>query len=276
MTNTISFISANFVARQLDYNMTRGWGQGEKATSEYFRPIETFPERFETLLRDVRDMGFEAMDLWTAHLDPRWATKEHLGSARELLERYELTVPSLAGWFGSTLEEFEATCRVAGAVNCSLLGGSTSVVEKERGSLVETLKKHGLKLGIENHPEKSPAEMLAKIGDGGDGTIGTTVDTGWYGTQGYDAARAIEELGQTVFYVHLKDVLEVGEHNTSRYGRGIVPVKACVRALERIGYEGPIGIEHEPEHFDPTEDVKASFAMLREWLQQTEEKAAHG
>jgi len=39
------------------------------------------------------------------------------------------------------------------------------------------------------------AEMLAKIGDGEDGAVGTAVDTGWWGTHGYDAAQAIRELG---------------------------------------------------------------------------------
>ena len=37
-------------------------------------------------------------------------------------------------------------------------------------------------------------------------TIGATVDTGWWATQGYDPARAIEELGEHVVHVHLKDV----------------------------------------------------------------------
>ena len=34
MSNHISFISANFVARQLNYHMTEGWMQGDKATNQ--------------------------------------------------------------------------------------------------------------------------------------------------------------------------------------------------------------------------------------------------
>ncbi len=78
-------------------------------------------------------------------------------------------------------------------------------------------------------PKKPPAELLAKIGDGGEGTIGAAVDTGWFGTQGYDAAVAIEELRDHLVHIHLKDVLAVGAHETCRYGEGVVPIERCVR-----------------------------------------------
>lgn len=264
--NTVSFMTANYVARELDYNMTRGWGQGDKATNEALRPLEQFGDRFEMMLSDIQTMGFEAIDLWLAHLNPAWATRQHIEEARALLDKYGFPVVSFAGWFGSTMEEFEATCRLAVELNCQILGGSTSVLEKDRAGTVALLTQYGLKLGLENHPEKTPEEMLAKIGDGGDGTIGTTVDTGWYGTQGYDAAKALEWLAPYLFHIHLKDVLAVGAHDTCRFGQGIVPIQACVRTLQEIGYEGGISVEHEPEQFDPTQDVIASRQLLEEWM----------
>lgn len=266
MTQTLSFMSANFVARTLDYHMTRGWGEGDGATQAHFRPPETFGARFEEVLRDVRALGFGAMDLWTGHLNPEWATDVYVATARDLLRQYSLSVPSLAGWFGSSPDEFEATCKLASALNIPVLGGSTSGLEKDRPFVVETLERYNLKLGLENHPEKTPEEMLEKVGDTGGGRIGTAVDTGWYATQGYDAAQAIEALGAHVFHVHLKDVKEVGAHETCRLGEGIVPIERCLEAINRIGYMGPIAIEHEPELFDPSEDVRASLALVRDWL----------
>ncbi|MEX2540986.1 MAG: sugar phosphate isomerase/epimerase [Trueperaceae bacterium] len=262
----ISFMGANFVARQLDYRMTRGWGQGEKAASEYFCPIATFPERFAELLGDVRRLGFWAMDLWTGHLSPAWATEDHLRAARELLDEHGLSVPSLAGWFGSSGEEFEASCKIAAALGVPVLGGSTSMLDKDRQQVVERLKHHGLCLGLENHPEKTPRELLAKIGDGGDGTIGATVDTGWFATQGYDAATALNELGDRLVHVHLKDVLAVGAHDTCRFSAGVVPLESCVRTLQRLGYRGALSVEHEPESFDPSDDSRASRELLEGWL----------
>jgi L-ribulose-5-phosphate 3-epimerase len=267
MANNISFMSANYVARQLDYHMTKGWMQGDRATNAYFQPRESFAERFEEILRDVRAMGFEAIDVWVAHLNWRWAGDEHVALARDLLARYDLPVASLAGGYGETREEFEAACKLARAIDTPILGGATPLLYTDRDFVVATLEAYDLKLAIENHPEKTAQEMLDKIGDGGRGRIGTTVDTGWYGTHGYDAARAIEELGEHVLHVHLKDVLAPGGHETCRYGRGCVPIQGCVQVLKEMGYSGYYSVEHEPEDYDPMEDCTANLAMLRQWLE---------
>ncbi len=266
-TNRISFITANYVARQIGFNMTEGWGQGDRATNEYFRPIETFAERFGKLLDDIRAMGFEAIDLWNAHLHWAWATEEHIASARDLLARHGLRVLSLAGGFGATPDELDRACKLAVAMDAPLLAGSTTLLSKDRAATVAILKQHGVRLAIENHPgEKTPADVLRQIGDGGDGMLGTAVDTGWWGTQGYDAAKAIEELWSHILCVHLKDVLAAGAHETCRFGRGVVPIEACVRTLQHMGYQGSYGIEHEPDHYDPSEDCRAVLQMLRGWL----------
>ncbi len=256
------------MARQVGYRMTEGWGQGDRATNDYFRPLETFPARFEQILTDIKALGFDMVDIWTAHLHWLWATPDHYATARDLLAKHNLQVASLAGGFGATPDEFDAACREAVAVGTTSLGGMTPMLADDREFVIDTLYKYKLKLAIENHPEKTPQEMLDKIGDGGDGTIGTAVDTGWYGTQGYDAAKAIEELGSHVFHVHLKDVRAVGAHDTCRYGQGVVPIEGCVQALKKIGYQGVITVEHEPDDHDPTEDIRASVAMLRGRLNQ--------
>ena len=264
--NTISFMSANYVARQLGYRMTAGWGEGERAASEYFRPLESFARRFEEIVHDVKRLCFTAMDVWTAHLAPAWATPEHIAIARDLLRQQGLTVPSVAGWFGSTEEEFEATCRVAAGLGAPVLAGSTSMLEKDREFVLECLERHDLRLGIENHPEKTPGELLTKVGDGGGGRIGVTIDTGWFATQGYDAAQAVNELAEHLLHIHLKDVREVGRHDTCRYAEGVVPLEACVRELRRADYRGAISVEHEPESFDPSEDCRLGREMLERWL----------
>ena len=156
-------------------------------------------------------------------------------------------------------------CELAVAFGSPVLGGNTSMLVKDRDFLVGTLKEYGLRLGIENHPE-TVEEMLEKIGDGAGGTLGTTIDTGWYGTQGIDAADAIERLAPHLFLVHLKDVREAGAHNTCRFGDGVVPVERCVHTLQAIGYGGSISVEHEPEHYNPLEEVGASLQMLKSWL----------
>ena len=260
-------MSANFVARELGYHMTEGWSQGDRAANEYFAPIETFAARFDQLLTAVRAMGFDAVDIWMGHLNWRWASDEHIAIARDLLARHRLTVTSLAGGFGATTEELDAACRLAIALGTTILGGGAPVYDVDRAGAIAVLRRHGVKLAIENHPGVlTPDEMLAALGDGAGGEIGTTVDTGWYGTAELDATRAIEQLGDHILHVHLKDVRAPGSHETCRYGRGCVPVEQCVDTLQKIGYRGAISVEHEPESFDPTEDCIANLAMLRAWV----------
>jgi len=259
-------MTANYVARQVGYNMTEGWRQGDETTNVYFKPLKTFTKRFSELISDVKNMGFKAMDLWTAHLNPSWATGGHLSIAKQLLINNNLKAVSLAGRFGNTQKEFEQTCKLAAAMKVEILGGSLPLLETNRDFVFVTLKKYGLKLAIENHAEKTPEEILIKIGDGRNSTIGTVVDTGWYATHNYDPVQAIEKLAGRIFHIHLKDIIAPGKHETCRYGQGCVPIKQCLRALRQIKYQGGISIEHEPEFFDPTEDCKANLFALRRWL----------
>ena len=258
--NQIAFVTANYVARETGWAM-HGWGHGDRATNDAFRPLETYGERLDELLGDVRELGFDAVDLWGAHLHPDWATPEHVAIAQELLAKHGLHVVACATWVGpSTIER---ACELATALGTTVIGGGASGDLRE---LAPALREHGVTLAIENHPERTPQEVLDKI-EQGDGTLAATVDTGWWGTQGYDAVQAIEELGSHVRHVHLKDVRAVGEpHDTCRWGEGVVDIEGCVRALLAAGYDGALTVEHEPEDHDPSEECRSMLAELREWL----------
>ena len=264
--NTISFMSANFVARQLNYHMTEGWGQGDRATNDYFRPIVTFAERFDAMLGEVAELGFHAIDIWTGHLNPIWATPDHVAIAKELLSKHNLQIASLAGGFGSTQAEFWRSCEIAIELGTNVLGGGSALLTTDRQSALDILEEHTVRLGIENHPEKTPQELLSKIGNDSRGLIAACVDTGWFGTQDYDAAQALSELKDHLLHVHLKDVLKAGAHETCRFGRGVVPIERCVQVLQQIGYRGAISIEHEPDEYDPRPDCAAGLKMLQTWL----------
>jgi sugar phosphate isomerase/epimerase len=260
--NPISFMTANYVAREVGFRMT-GWGHGETAVMVHFRPPETYPARFAEILDAICGAGFDHVDLWLPHLHPDWATPGQLEQANRLLAERGLGVSSLAGWFGATPEAFERCCRLAKAVGTRVLGGMTSLAWEDRPALERLLDSYDLLLAIENHPEKTPAELLEKIGGE---RIGACVDTGIWATQGYDAVQAIQELAPHIFHVHLKDVLHVGEHESCRYGRGIVPLERCVGLLREMGYTGGYSVEHEPHDYDPTPDVADSAELLRGWL----------
>jgi sugar phosphate isomerase/epimerase len=259
MTITISFLSANYVARELGYRMN-GWGEGDRATQDAFSPLETFAGRFDAILADVVALGFAAVDVWDGHLNPAWATDEHVDAAREALERRGLRVATYQAYVGT--DGLERACAIAGRLGAPVLSGNVPVADARLPSLLDA---HGLRFALENHPEPTPQLMLEKIGD--TPGVGVCVDTGWFGTQGYDAVRAIEELGDRIHQVHLKDVLHEGlPHETCRYGAGVVDIEGCVRALRGLGYRDAISVEHEPETFDPTDEIRVMREQVEGWL----------
>ena len=108
---TLSFMGANFVARELGYGAADEWGPFDVATNAAFEPLETYGARLDEILAIVASAGFEAMDMWLAHLNWRWATPEHVAIARDLLDRHGIRVVSLAGNFGETPSDLAAACR---------------------------------------------------------------------------------------------------------------------------------------------------------------------
>lgn len=263
--NNISFMTSNYVARPLGYHMTHEWIEGIRANTAYFQPLDTFAESFGAMLADIRALGFEAVDIWTAQLNWEWATDRHLQIARALLTEHALQVTSLAGSFGRTREHVTAACRVANAIGAPLLSGMTYLLATNRPVLIDLLHRYNLRLAFENHMEKTAAELLRKIAGGCD-VIGVALDVGWFATQRYSPPQAIKELSDQLFHIHLKDILVPGQHETCRFGLGCVPLQECVQQLQQSGFSGSISIEHEPANSDPGPDCQICLRMTQAWL----------
>jgi sugar phosphate isomerase/epimerase len=265
----ISFMSANYVARELGYGAADEWTPFDDATNAAFEPLETFPARIDELLGTIAGLGFDTIDLWFGHLNWRWATPAHVAHTREALARHGLRVVSLAGSVGATTDELASACRLANDLAVDLLAGVGEVVRRDRDGAASVLRAHGVRFGLENHPEKTPREVLDAIGDDAD-VLGAAVDTGWWATQSYDPVTAIDELSDRLFHVHLKDVEEPGTHVSCMHGDGCANITGCVDQLLAIDYVGPVSIEHEPYDRDPTEECVRMLARIRDQLAATE------
>lgn len=273
-----SFITANFVARPLGYRMDRGWGQGDQASNDWFAPLATFAERFDAMLGEIKALGFLSIDLWCAHLHWKWATLEHVAIARRLLAKHELAVRSYAAWVYGSLADLQGACRLCAELGIPVIAGQSDVLIRDRAAAVALLREHGVAYAWENHPEKNAAELLAQIGPGDEDVVGLALDTGWCGSADWDLLAAWSELAPRVMVVHLKDVkarraektgLEFVDrgHETCRLGEGKLPMKEFVSILKLSGFRGPISIEHEPEMYDPSNEIRESREVLERWWQ---------
>ena len=262
--NAISLNGSSFVGKQAQWS--KDWDGSVALINAYYQPLETFGQRFQEMLDDTKAIGADRLDLWTGgQLNWRWATPEHIHIADELLKQNGITIVGLGDEFGATQDEFVAACRMARGVGTTVLSGTVPLLTTDRASVIAILKEYGCKLALENHPEKTPSEMRHKIA-GGEGVLGTTVDTGWYATWGYDVPKAIRELKDVLWHVHVKDVLAGEEHVNVGYGKGIVPVEACLQALKDIGYSGVISVENHPVDHNPTEELIEGMALVKRAL----------
>lgn len=265
-TPRIGLNTASFVALPLAWNMAGGWGQGERASDEWFEPEATFEERFDQLLLRVTELDFDVVDLWTSHVHWWWGD-HHRSVARSLLERHGVRVATLTGWLGKTLDEFERACGHAAALGAPILGAGSAILDEHREEVLTLLEAHDLVLALENHPEH-PDALRSRVGTDAGGRLAVTIDTGWFATQGVDAADAIHKLAEHVRHVHLKDVRAAGEHEPCPFGEGVVPLERCVEALVAIGYDGVISLEQNAATYDPGPDCARYARTLRARLSE--------
>ncbi len=255
-------MTANFVSRQMGYRKMADWFEGQNSACDYFRPVETYEARLDALFKEIYDLGFQYIDLWVAHLHYSWDFENYLPVLKKLLDRYGFEIVSYAGGFGGTVEQFERACLLCASLNLGLLGGRTPLLFTERKEVVRLLKQHNVNLAFENHPEKTPKELIGKIGDGDQDCIGISLDTGWFASHGFDSAAAIRDLKKRIMHVHLKDVLEKGTHNCCAYGEGIVDIERCGNALKQFSYRHGISVEIEKEQGSPLADIRKSRDSL--------------
>src|SRR5262249_54145632 len=114
--------------------------------------------------------------------------------------------------------------------------------------------------------EKTPRELLARIGDYGE-VIGVTQDTGFWGEFGYDAVKATHELKDHLLHMHLKQVRQTADGwHTCAYDERVVDIPGVVNAVKENGNQGAVSVEHEPADEAPMPRVVRSAKLLREWL----------
>jgi sugar phosphate isomerase/epimerase len=249
MPAKIAFNTANLVARVTGYRYAGAeWGTQHDKTAAAMNERE-----WATICREIADAGYEAVEVWIAHCDPRFTDEKRARAWRKILDDNGLAPIGLAG---ALTDSSARICQWMGipATNGGYWGTSLDEVRR-------IVTATGLRCNYENHPEKSVEEIVGRIEGGGPG-IGLCVDTGWLGTNGINAVSAVRTLGPLVQHVHVKDVRAAGSHETCPLGAGCVGIAGAIRALKEADYQGWYSWEDEPEDRNPMEIARP----MREWI----------
>ena len=265
---TVSFITANYVARALRYASPPDWMANDAATVQ-----AASPDAFLQIVQDIVTAGFDAIDIWTAHC--HWLhhdRDDYLEQVKGFCSQFDLTITSYAGGFDAkTVDDVDRPFKFMKRLGAPLFAGGIRGMSSpaELCTVVnDACHRYNARWACENHPEKTIGELLARVDEGRHDRIGVALDTGWCGTQGMDvldATKCLIDLGK-LFIVHLKDVNAPGKHDTCTLGDGIVPCEKVVRYLVESNWQGNISIEHEPYDHDPTAEIETSLERVRQWL----------
>lgn len=152
--------------------------------------------------------------------------------------------------------------------------------------IMDSYRKLGIRFALEVHPTEiafdiaSTRRALKAIKN--HPSFGFNYDPSHLAYQGVDYIKFIDEFGDKIFHVHMKDVwwseapVEAGVFgghtefgSKGRFwdfrsvGRGNIRFEEIIRALNRIGYDGPLSVEWEDSGMDREHGAREACDYVR-------------
>jgi sugar phosphate isomerase/epimerase len=232
---------------------------------------------------------------------------EQKGLAVSALGYYPNPLHPDAGHREAVLEHLKKVIAAAGRMGVGLVntfcGGDAAQnvednwkeAEKVWPAIIAHARDNGVRIAFENCPmifsyDEWPAGhniayspyIWRRMFDAWGDRIGINFDPSHLIWQMIDQGRFIREFGERFRHVHAKDLmidrdglyergimsLGIGWQVPRMPGLGEVDWSGFFSALYRVGYDGPVVIEHEDRRFEGTdENVKRGFLLARDVLQ---------
>ncbi|MER3408601.1 MAG: AP endonuclease [Thermoleophilia bacterium] len=158
-------------------------------------------------------------------------------------------------------------------------------VAERWGPIIDVFEAEGVRFGLEVHPTEiaydfvTTRKTLAAMG--GRPGFGINLDPSHFAHQHVDPAVFVLEFADRIYHVHVKDSrkrldgrrsilcshLDFGEEERGwdfvSPGHGDVDFESLIRALNRIGYRGPLSIEWEDSGMDREWGARDALAFVR-------------
>jgi sugar phosphate isomerase/epimerase len=152
--------------------------------------------------------------------------------------------------------------------------------------ILDEFEKAGVRFALEVHPTEIAFDIAtaqrALDAVGGHPAFGFNFDPSHLGYQGVDYVQFVRRFGDRIFHVHIKDVGwatalaeagvfggHLGFGDPRRFwdfrspGRGRVDFESVIRALNDIGYDGPLSVEWEDSGMDREHGAAEAAAFVR-------------
>ena len=214
----------------------------------------------------IRRVGLSYVSIKDMHLPLKSTSEER----RAVVARFKAAGITPLSCGVITLTRDEATSRNAFeyARDCSM-PVIVAHVDKDALEVTEKLaKEFDLRVAIHNHgPEDkrfpSPYDAMASI-EKLDARIGLCIDVGHTARAKVDPAESIRKCAARVYDIHIKDINTTFPTGKSvEIGRGVLDIKAMLKALVDIQFTGHVGIAYEKDADDVLPGLAESVGYLR-------------
>jgi sugar phosphate isomerase/epimerase len=152
--------------------------------------------------------------------------------------------------------------------------------------ILDVFDQVGVRFALEAHPTEIAFDIVsadrAVAALKGRTAFGFNFDPSHFGYQGVDYVKFIRHFADRIYHVHMKDVywsprpteagvfgghLEFGDPRRNwdfrSLGRGSINFEEIIRALNAIGYQGPLSVEWEDSGMDREYGAREACAFVR-------------
>ncbi|WID96663.1 sugar phosphate isomerase/epimerase family protein [Bosea vestrisii] len=232
-------------------------------------------ESAEAALEAVAAAGFRHVQLMAAppHFDPWRSDAARTTRLQGLIEQYGLNLlacdlassdinlasasPDVVSFSVDAYRRLIARCADLGAAAvCVGSGRRHALLAKANDRLMESFRpafreivvearRHGLSVGLENHPQGLLADagaILRFIADEGYADVTVIYDVANAVAIGEDPVEGLAALAPHLSIVHLSDS-PIGQWRHDPIGSGAIDFTAIGQELKRQGYKGPVALE---------------------------------
>jgi sugar phosphate isomerase/epimerase len=230
--------------------------------------LRKFP--FEKALDMTRACDTKYINFKDVHL-PRTDSPDAIRAAKAKTEAAGLTIMG-GGTITMRNDTPEETATLRKDFEYAKLAGFPVIVAapsiKSLDAVEQLAKEFQIRIAIHNHgPEDkffpSPYDVHKQIKDR-DKHLGLCVDIGHTWRAGTDPTKAVLELRDRVYDLHVKDLRNLKDKDSQVIvGKGVIDFPGLFRALIKIGYTGHVGLEYEINADDPLPGMQQSFAFMR-------------
>jgi inosose dehydratase len=223
----------------------------------------------------IHTLGLNSIELWPDGHLPVDTPKEQLEQAVADYKAAGISIDA-CGVVGFENDEAEARKIFEYAKVLGVIAISAGPAHDALPLMVKLTEEYGIPIAIHNHGPSDKlygtTELIRKYLAPLPSSVGLCVDTGHFQRVGEDPLAVIDEFGDRVNGIHLKDMVLTGEKNDKGdplwedaiIGKGNLDLPALVKKLKEIGFDGYCSLEYESDPADPIPAMQECLASLRD------------